>query len=210
MESNLDNINSMNQYIFFTGAPGSRWSGVSQVFRDTLDGVDNSDLIPEKSYTHSLYSGHIGNYYGPGMLNGNWLDKEFGTQQQWHDEIESSYSDDASPTKLVLSHHFAYWLNDCAREFPDSKIVLCYRSNSECFDWWHTAGGWNISYPSYKWYRNDAKMIYEISEQNRAILEFVQQKNLELKQPDINFFRQHFEIDRDFIFKKDIKLAVYG
>ena len=199
----------MNNYIFFTGAPGSRWSGVSQVFRDTLNGVDNTDLTPEKTYKHHLYSGHIGNYYGPGMLYGNWLDTEFGSKEQWETEIAASYNGN-EPVKLVLSHNFAHYLDRLVHTFPDCKLVLCYRTNNECFDWWHAAGGWDISYPSYKWYRNDAGMRQEIQKQNSAILEFVERKNLQLTQPDVNFFRQHFDIDRDFIFDKDVKVAVYG
>ena len=38
----------MFNWIFFTGAPGSRWSGISQVFRDTWEDADNSDLLDPK------------------------------------------------------------------------------------------------------------------------------------------------------------------
>jgi hypothetical protein len=200
----------MNQYIFFTGAPGSRWSGVSQVFRDSLDGIDNSDLTPDRTYKHHLYSGHIGNYYGPGMQYGDWLDTEFGSREQWLAEIDRSYSDNTKPVKLVLSHNFAHYLDDLVKTFPESKLVLCYRRSNLCFDWWHAAGGWNISYPSYRWYSNDAKMQREIRQQNRAILDFVKKKNLTLEQPTANFFRQHFDVDRDFVFAKDVNVAVYG
>ena len=198
------------EYIFFTGAPGSRWSGVSQVFRDNIDVVDNSDLTPDKTYKHHLYSGHVGNYYGPGMLYGDWLDNEFGTRAQWEAEIARSYSDDTKPVKLVLSHNFAHYLDDLIAEFPKSKLVLCYRRSDLCFDWWHAAGGWDISYPSYLWYRDDIKMKQEIQKQNRAILDFVKQKNLELFQPGIDFFRQYFDINKDFVFEKDVSVAVYG
>jgi hypothetical protein len=199
----------MNNYVFFTGAPGSRWSGVSQVFRDTLDNVDNSDLVPEKSYKHHLYSGHIGNYYGPGMLNAQWLDQSFGTQPQWETEIAASYTG-TNPVKLILSHHFAYWLNQLTSTFPTSKVVLCYRTDQECYDWWHTAGGWNIAYPNYSWYENNDKMLVEIQKQNKQTLEFISHHNLTLEQPTIDFFRQHFDINKDFNFSKDVKVAVFG
>ena len=199
----------MNQYIFFTGAPGSRWSGVSQVFRDTLDSVDNSDLTPDRTYQHHLYSGHVGNYYGPGMLFGDWLGKEFGSKEQWETEITRSYSDNTKPVKLILSHNFSYYLDDLIATFPKSKLVLCYRHSDLCFDWWHAAGGWNITYPSYRWYQDDANMQDEIDRQNSAILNFVNQKGLKLSQPDKDFLRQHFDIDRDFLFKKDVSVAVY-
>lgn len=199
----------MNKYIFFTGAPGSRWSGVSQVFRDNWTNIDNTDLTPEKTYKHHLYSGHIGNYYGPGMLYSDWLDTEFGSREQWETEIAASYNGD-NPVKLIMSHHFAYWLDEFVEVFPDSPMVLCYRTDQECFDWWHEAGGWDISYPNYTWYKDNNKMMQEIHKQNSAILEFAKRKNLQLTQPDVDFFRQHFDIDRDFIFDKDVKVAVYG
>ena len=41
----------MKNWVFVTGAPGSFWSGVSQVIRDNWD-VDNSDCTEEKTYTH--------------------------------------------------------------------------------------------------------------------------------------------------------------
>ena len=53
-------------------------------------------------------------------------------------------------------------------------------------------------------------MRREIRSQNRAILKFVEKHDLELAQPDQDFFRQHFDIDRDFIFEKDVNVAVYG
>jgi hypothetical protein len=197
------------QYIFFTGAPGSRWSGVSQVFRDNLIGVDNSDLTPNRTYKHHLYSGHVGNYYGPGMLYGDWLDTKFGSREQWETEIARSYTDDSKPVKLVLSHNFAHYLDDLVKTFPESKLVLCYRRSDLCFDWWHAAGGWDIGYPNYSWYKNDDTMKQEIQKQNRAILDFAKQKNLKLEQPNRDFFRNNFNIDKDFIFEKDVSIAVY-
>lgn len=197
-------------YIFFTGAPGSRWSGVSQVFRDSLDTVDNSDLTPDKSYQHHLYRGHVGNYYGPGMLYADWLGTQLGTREQWEAEIARSYSDLSRPVKLVLSHNFAYYLDELVEMFPESKLVLCHRADDQCFEWWHAAGGWDIDYPNYRWYKNDVTMREEIRKQNHAILNFVREKNLTLEQPNCDFFRQYFGVDRDFVFEKDVNVAVYG
>ena len=198
------------QYIFFTGAPGSRWSGVSQVFRNTLEDVDNSDCTPKHSYRHHLYSGHVGNYYGPGMLYGDWLGTELGTRAQWEAEIARSYSDNTRPVKLILSHNFAYYLDALTDTFPDSKLVLCYRPTELCYHWWHAAGGWDISYPNYRWYRDNNRMKDEIHRQNLEILKFAEKHKLALKQPNIDFFRQYFDVDRDFVFDKDVNVAVRG
>jgi len=215
----------MFNWIFFTGAPGSRWSGISQVFRDTWEDADNSDLLdPKKLYTHHKYSGHKGNYYGPKMLNGQWLGKEFGSFNLWQKEIAKSFTGLPNSVKVILSHNFAYYLDDIAKTFPKSKIVLCYRPNDVCYDWWHEAGGWDITYPSYEWYKNNGKydyntkasevdnanMKHEIEQQNKAILDFCYEKGLTLEQPGKNWFRQNFRRDIDFKFEKDVWLAVYG
>ena len=198
----------MKNWIFFTGAPGSRWSGVSQTIRDNWENVDNTDLTPNKKYTHHKYTGHVGNYYGPEMLNGGWLDEKFGTREQWEDEIAYSYQGPKDDWKLILSHHFAYHLEDIKNTFPDSKIVMCYRPDMECYDWWHEAGGWDISYPNYRWYKDNTKMWEEICTQNRAIIEFVYKHNLNLHKPGREWFRNTWGVDRDFVFEKDVWVAV--
>jgi len=197
----------MKNWIFFTGAPGSRWSGVSQTIRDNWENVDNTDLTPNKKYTHHKYSGHIGNYYGPEMLNGGWLDEELGTKEQWEDEIATSYLGPKDHWKLILSHNFAYYLEEIKNTFPDSKIVMCWRPDSVCYDWWHEAGGWDISWPNYRWYKDNTKMWEEICCQNRAILEFVYKHKLPFRKPGREWFRNTWGIDRDFIFEKDVWIA---
>ena len=198
------------QLIFFTGAPGSRWSGVSQMFRDHWPDVDNTDTAdPRKVYRHHQFSGHRGNYYGPNDLHGNWLDKSFGTREQWLEEIDRSYTGD-EPIKLILSHNFAYYLDDLAAAFPESKIVMCYRPGQACYEWWHEAGGWDITYPDYTWYGDNITMRQEIFKQNRMMLEFGKAKGVEFKRPDVHFFRTHFGRDIDFVYDKDVDIGVYG
>ena len=80
----------MKNWIFFAGAPGSRWSGVSRVFRDNLPNVDNTDMTPDKKYESKVFSGHVGNYYGPGEPYGDFLKHRLGTIEEWQNEIERS------------------------------------------------------------------------------------------------------------------------
>ena len=201
----------MNQeLIFVTGVPGSKWSGFSQEFRDTWPDIDNSDCAdPRKRYTHNDFSGHKGNYYGPNDLYGNWLDEEFGTREQWLWEIERSFTGD-NPVKLVLSHNFAYYLEDLKTQFPESKVVMCYRPDRESYEWWHQAGGWEIHYPDYTWYIDNVTMQQEIMKQNKAMLAFAEANNVEFTRPDVDFFRTHFDRDIDFTFDKDVDVAVVG
>ena len=197
----------MKNWIFFTGAPGSRWSGVSQTIRDNWENVDNTDLTEDKKYTHHKYSGHVGNYYGPGMANGQWLEESFGTNRMWEEEINKSYSGPEDSWKLILSHNFAYYLEQIKKQYPDSKLVMCYRPDKVCYDWWHEAGGWDISWPDYSWYENNNKMWEEIVCQNRAILEFVYKHKLPFRKPGREWFRNTWGVDRDFIFEKDVWIA---
>ena len=54
------------EHIFFTGVPGSRWSGIAQTI-ETIPGFNTSDRTPERAYDHHAYSGHKGAYFGWGM-----------------------------------------------------------------------------------------------------------------------------------------------
>jgi hypothetical protein len=57
---------NLPNHIFFTGAPGSRWSGIAQTI-ETLPGFNVSDRNPRREYAHNTYSGHKGAYFGHGM-----------------------------------------------------------------------------------------------------------------------------------------------
>jgi hypothetical protein len=159
MEFNLPN------HIFFTGVPGSRWSGIAQVL-ETIPGMNTSDRTPERNYTHHTYTGHVGAYFGRGM--------EF---EAWP---AISYIDEAwtkpGGCKLVKSHDWAYKLNDLkyvqSQEHTDCWIMLVYRPDMVSYAWWHEAGGFQIKYPCYDAYKDSVGMLAEITAQNKAILEF--------------------------------------
>ena len=52
--------------LFFTGVPGSRWSGIAQTL-EQLNGFNTSDRTPEREFSHNGFSGHKGAYFGQGM-----------------------------------------------------------------------------------------------------------------------------------------------
>ena len=114
----------MKNWIFFAGAPGSRWSGVSRVFRDNLPNVDNTDITPDKKYESKVFSGHVGNYYGPGEPYGEFLKHRLGTIEEWQNEIERSYSGYADSIKLILSHHFSYYISEIKEQFLHIQRIL--------------------------------------------------------------------------------------
>ena len=77
-----------------------------------------------------------------------------------------------------MSHEWAYKLDEIRDKYPLDWIQLIYRPEWECFLWWKQAGGFEIKYPNYDWYKNDVEMRYKIAEQNDLILEFAQRNNL--------------------------------
>jgi hypothetical protein len=147
--------------IFFTGVPGSRWSGIAQTL-ETMSGMNISDRTPDREYVHHSYTGHKGVYFGPGMEFEPILDSDY-IDQAW---VEPQ------GCKLVKSHEWAYNLDQIRTKFPDDWIMMVYRPDMISYAWWHEAGGFQIKYPNYTSYQNSAIMMSEIMKQNSEILNF--------------------------------------
>lgn len=147
--------------IFFTGVPGSRWSGIAQTL-ETMSGMNISDRTAEREYDHHTYTGHKGAYFGPEMEFEPILDSNY---------IDSAWSNPHG-CKLVKSHEWAYDLNQIKTKFPNDWIIMVYRPDMISYAWWHEAGGFQIKYPNYTSYQNSAIMMSEIMKQNSEILNF--------------------------------------
>jgi hypothetical protein len=151
--------------VFFTGVPGSRWSGIAQHL-EQIPGFNTTDRTLERDYTHHAYTGHKGAYFGRGMEFEARLDPVY-IDQAWTE---------SGGTKLIKSHDWAYKLLSVETMFPSDWIVMVYRPDMSSYAWWHEAGGFQIKYPCYDAYKNSATMLAEIMEQNRLILEFAYNK----------------------------------
>jgi hypothetical protein len=151
--------------VFFTGVPGSRWSGIAQHL-EQIPGFNMTDRTPERDYTHHAYTGHKGAYFGRSMEFEARLDPGY-IDQAWTE---------SGGTKLVKSHDWAYKLSSVETQFPSDWIVMVYRPDMSSYAWWHEAGGFQIAYPCYDAYKNSPTMLAEIMEQNRSILEFAYNK----------------------------------
>jgi len=150
---------------FFTGVPGSRWSGVAQHIESNL--YDTSDRTPERTYSHSKFSGHAGAYFGTGM--------EFPADLA-SKNLDAPYT--GTGCRLHKSHEWAYMIDEIVQTYPDCWITFVYRDNELSFEWWKQAGGWNITYPNYDFYVDDTGMREHIRRQNDCILEFTHRRNL--------------------------------
>jgi hypothetical protein len=153
--------------IFFTGVPGSRWSGIAQTL-EQLDGFNTSDRTPEREYTHNQYSGHRGAYFGRDMELEAYLDERY---------IDYAWTTQGG-TRIVKSHDWAYKLDSVRECFPNDWIMLIYRPDMASYAWWYEAGGFNIKYPSYVAYKDSTTMLGEIGKQNNNILKFASEHDL--------------------------------
>jgi hypothetical protein len=184
--------------IFFTGVPGSRWSGIAQIL-ESLKGFNTTDRSPERSYIHNGFTGHKGAYFGRMMEFEAKLDSEY---------IDAAWESGAG-TKLVKSHDWAYSLHRIRLKFPSDWIILVHRPDAESFDWWQSAGGFNISYPSYAAYQNDQIMQREISWQNQAILKFAEENYLTWNNFTSEWIQEHFgQTIPNVDVPSDIKVAI--
>jgi len=145
-------------YILFTGAPGSKWSSVAENIYRSPD-VDRSDSTSERTYKKDVVK-HQGAYFDPGMEFDNG-------QENWHRPFSGTGK------RIIKSHTFAHQLDEL--KTLGHPIVMVYRSHLECYDWWMQAGGFDITYPNYRYYYKDSNtMRAEIKRQNKDIKAFVQ------------------------------------
>jgi hypothetical protein len=166
-------------YIFLTGAPGSRWSSVAANISSSKT-IDSTDQSEERQYTHGVAT-HRGSYFDPGMEYGNWFnDISSRDDKQNEAEFNKPFKGilNKSKYRIIKSHTFATGLGYLHETWSYAKIVLVYRSNSSCFDWWKEAGGFDIKYPNYAWYKNDANMKKQIALQNKHIKAFMKKHKL--------------------------------
>lgn len=176
--------------IFFTGVPGSRWSGIAQTLESIPD-FNTSDRTSRREYLHNSFSGHKGAYFGRMMELEARLDSDY---------LDSAWEPNSQGVKLVKSHDWAYSLDKIKQTFPNDWIMLVYRDNKASFDWWKEAGGFNIQYPCYDAYKNDVIMTREIEWQNSAIKQFAQERNLQWDSFNSTWIKEHFG--------KDVKVEI--
>jgi hypothetical protein len=137
--------------IFFTGVPGSKWSGIAQIL-ETMPGMNISDRSPEREYNHHNYTGHRGAYFGPQMEFESILDTDY---------IDKVWTEPGK-CRLIKSHEWSYYLGEIREKFPNDWIMMVYRPDMSSYAWWHEVGGFQIKYPNYTSYKNSGIIFNEI------------------------------------------------
>jgi hypothetical protein len=161
------------KYIFLAGAPGSKWSSVSKNIYYSAS-IDRSDYRDEWTYWHDA-SGqrelmHLGAYWDPGMACPLPEDLTVLTRAQLEESFDYPFDEHASGIRIIKSHIFCNHIDFLRATFPESPIVLVYRSNDACLGWWVKCGHFDITYPKYdKYYQNLREMSRIIAEQNNGI-----------------------------------------
>jgi hypothetical protein len=159
-----------SKLIFFTGVPGSRWSGIAREIKQDPK-YDTSDRAPHRVYKHNDFSGHCESYFGTGM--------EFPVDLSIENLLAPFNS---TGIKLLMSHEWPYYFDHIIEQYPHADIQLVYRPNDASLKWWLEAGGFNITYPNYEWYVDVDGMKKEIEQQNKLILDFAQKHMLQWNQ----------------------------
>jgi hypothetical protein len=151
--------------VFVTGAPGSKWSSVVKNIYFSAS-VDRSDHTDHRTYQGSL---HMGSYFDPGMEFGRFFHRlpEFDFYQ-CETEFDMPFSGEG--VRIIKSHVFANHIDFLKQTWPDTPVVLVYRSTDACLGWWVRCGGFDITYPDYREYYKDLSTMGRlIEEQNKGI-----------------------------------------
>jgi hypothetical protein len=161
------------KYVFFIGAPGSKWSSVHKNVYLSPD-VDQTDFREDRTYWHSASDdGHVmhpGAFYDPGMEYGDWFDKfDQHTKEECEAELDRPFS--GTGVRMIKCHVLAHHIDFIKATWPECPIVLVHRHNDSCLGWWVKQGHFTITYPNYgEYYKDLANMVLRIAEQNVDIM----------------------------------------
>ena len=175
---------NLPNHIYYTGVPGSRWSGIAQSI-ESISGMNTSDRSVAREFNHHGYTGHKGAYFGRGMEFSALADSDY-VDQAWTEP---------GGCKLVKSHDWAYKLDYIKQFCTDDWIMLVYRPDMASYAWWHEVGGFNIKYPNYDVYENSVGMLAEITKQNAKILEFAMINNCKWEYFTSGWIKENFDAD---------------
>lgn len=190
-----------DKIIFFTGAPGSKWSAISEVLTHTsLIKIDTSDRTPERVYSHGEKFNnvqHLGTYFGPGMEFGEqWHEIHKLSRQEILDEIDSAFAEDTNDYRIIKCHQFVNNLDFLTEMFPTSKVIIVHRPIPSCYKGWFGSGGFNITYPVYEPYYKDVDTAeYYIRLESEQAQDWIAKKQLKSYNVTEEHWKKYWNID---------------
>ena len=193
-----------SKLIFFTGAPGSKWSATAHILsHNKILPINTSDYADDREYAHPSPSWnvkHLGAYWGPGFGWGDKFDKiDQLSKDEIIAEIDKPYADKRwDKYRIIKCHQFANNLDFIRETFPESKIMIVLRPNAVCANAWIDAGGWNITYPVYKpYYKDNDTLRVKVSEELQNAKVFITQHNLEMQVITDSYWLNRWGIEKN-------------
>lgn len=191
-----------SKLIFFTGAPGSKWSAVSYILAHSPKiKINISDRTDDRSYTHpEKFNGvrHVGSYFGPGFEFGHDFDDlTHTTKEDFLAEINKPWAQEEPDSyRIIRCHQFVHSLDWLTENFPTSKIIVVSRHLNGCIDGWFGAGGFDISYPDYhEYYKDKETMLEKMDVEIRLANKWIYKNNLDVHVAHYNHWKSVWGID---------------
>jgi hypothetical protein len=208
-----------HKYVFFTGVPGSKWSGVVRRIYVHSIGVDTSDFSNEKTYYHDASGrqmlAHFGAYFDPDMEFGKeFREMNLMSKKDLEEEFDRPFSStDSDDVRIIKSHSFAYHLDFIKDTWPECPIVISEAPDDECLKWWIRCGGFDITYPDYRYYRDIDTMAQHIAMQNDAIRRFIVDNDVMEIESGIQLLKylgiESYDTNIQEYYKMNIKVYTY-
>jgi len=191
-----------SKLIFFTGAPGSKWSAVSFILaHSTKIKINTSDRNDNRCYAHpEKFNGvrHVGSYFGPGFEFGkNFDDLTKLTKEEFLAEIDKPWAAEESDSyRIIRCHQFVHSLDWLTENFPKSKIIVVSRHLNGCIDGWFGAGGFDITYPDYhEYYKDEKTMLEKMDVEIRLANKWIYKNNLSVHVAQYSHWKDIWGID---------------
>ena len=200
---------SEDKIIFFVGIPGSSWSRVATLLQwSPIINSNVSDRNKDREYYITKGTSwpnlinHQGAFFGSEMEFGmKWeypeeRDTPLTKEAVLHD-IESAFRSHDDTNYLVKSHSIALSLDWWIKTFPNSKFIFVVRDYEASMKWWLNGGGFDITYPSYSWYKDEDSMLHKAKLQDWNIRQFVDDNDLTLYNMTSGFLKNEMAISFD-------------
>ena len=187
--------------IWFTGAPGSKWSALSWVLSEVESlNVDIDDRTSERLMQHDAIYGnvrHTGAYFGPGNeLGQNFNNINTMSKQEIFDEISSAWPTwDSDKHYIVRCHQFINNWDWMIENFSESKFVTVSRPPQSCVNGWTSVGGIDTPYPHYKpYYKTQENAIKEIKRESKLAHKAFYDHSMDVHVASSGHFKQKFNL----------------